>query len=127
MHAPADSTALPADHTKATATLKTIFSVDFHLAGDGAPSENSVGLALSADRSVSRALAMHALKSALSRMRTRDKDSGQGPLEMLSASFVRAQAASAQAASARAASAQAASADATFVGFWMDMYVLLFC
>lgn len=110
MHTPEDSATLPAERTRATSILKTIFSVDFHLAGDGAPAANSVALALSADGTISRALAMHALKSALSRMRTRDKENAQRPLEMLAASFVRAQATS--------------TTETTFLDFWKDMCVL---
>lgn len=111
LHAPQDSVAIPADRTQATSTLKAIFGVEFHPVGDGAPTSDSVPLTMSADGTMSRALAMHALKSALTRMRARGKNSGQGPLEMLSASFARAQTVS--------------DADATFVAFWMDMCALV--
>ena len=107
IHAPQDSVALPADRTQATSALKAVFSVEFHVAGDSVSPGNSVALSLSADGTMSRALAMHTLKSALTRMRSREKNSGQGPLEMLAASFARTQAAS--------------SADTEFLGFWMDM------
>lgn len=110
MHAPADSAAIPADRTQATSTLKAIFGVDFHVAGEAPSATQSVALTLSVDGTVSRALAMHALKAALTRMRMNNSQSGQGPLESLAASFVRAQA------------AQKASDDnSAFVEFWMDM------
>jgi hypothetical protein len=110
MHAPKDSIELPTSRKEATAALKTIFGVDFHLSGDDAPAASSVAVPLSADGSISRALAMHTLKSALSRLRAHATNGSQGPLELLAASFVRAHAAEAS--------------DAVFVSFWKDMCAL---